>query len=122
MNKLLALVVLLGVTGAVACDGARKARKKARLSHKVDCVKLCTRTFKKCPAEVVVAAGKMTTKRLESLKAAGAFERIQSLGYDACLRDCNKKKGRGSDVGRINTCLKKVGCKPFAECIKEVIQ
>ena len=122
MKKILVVAGLLGLVSAPACDGARKARQKARRAQKVDCEKLCTRSFKSCAVEVVVAAGKMKRERVVALQAAGAFEKIQSYGFEACLADCKKKRGRGSDAGRINTCLAQKGCQPFAECIRKVVQ
>lgn len=122
MKKMLALAGLLGLVYVPACDGAQKARHKARRAQKVDCDRLCTRSFKECPVEVVVAAGNTKRERVAALKAAGVFERVQALGHAACLRDCKKKQGRGSDAGRINACLAKQGCKLFAECIKKVVQ
>lgn len=122
MNKALVLAALAGLVLAPACGGARKSRQKARRAQKVDCVQLCTRSFKSCAAEVVVAAGNTKPERVAALQATGAFEKIQSVGYEACLRDCKKKQGRGSDAGRINECLAKKGCDPFAKCIRSVVQ
>lgn len=115
VNKGLVLAGLAGLLGLVlapACGGAHKARQKARRAQKVDCAQLCTRSFKRCAAEVVVAAGNTKPERVAALKATGAFEKIQSVGYEACLRDCNKKQGRGSDAGRINECLAKRAAPP----------
>jgi len=122
MNRMVALAGLVGLLVAPGCDGARKARQRARRAQKVDCDRLCTRSFKRCAVEVLVAAGKTKPERVAALQATGAFEKIQSYGYKACLRDCNTKKGRGSDASRINACLAKRGCKPFAECIQAVVQ
>ena len=122
MQKMIVLAGLLALVVAPACNGAQKARRKARQAQKVDCVKLCTRSFKTCATEVVVAAGNTKPERVAALQATGAFEKIQSVGYEACMRDCKKKQGRGSDAGRINACLAKKGCHAFAECIRRVVQ
>lgn len=96
------------VIGASACG-----------SVKVDCDKMCTRTFKECVGEVMVGSGKMTKKQLELVKKAGALKKMQEKGYEACMKDCKKKKGIGSDAGKINKCLKKSNCKEYADCIKK---
>jgi hypothetical protein len=121
-DRLLALVFAMGLLLAPGCGDARKARRKARRAQKVDCVRLCTRSFQKCALEVVVATGRLKPERVDALKAAGVFAKFQTLGYEACLRDCNKKQGSGSDAARINDCLAQKGCMPFADCIKKVIQ
>ncbi len=121
-HTLFALASVVGLALAPGCGGARKAQQKARRAQTVDCTRLCTRSFKKCSLEVVVATGRLKPERVAALKAAGVFEKFQRLGYEACLRDCNKKQGRGSDAARINDCLAQKGCMPFADCIKKVIQ
>jgi len=122
LHKILALVGAVGVVGGLGCDSERKAQQRARRAQKVDCARLCARSFNKCALEVVVATGKLKPERVAALKAAGVFEKFQTLGYEACLRDCKKKQGRGSDAARINDCLAQKGCMPFAACIKKVIE
>lgn len=122
MHRFLLLIALLGVAVAPACDRGRKARQKARRAQRVECARLCDRSFKECPVEVLVAAGRIRPERVAALRASGAFDKIQSVGRQACLRDCKKKEGRGSDAPRINACLAKKGCKPFADCISRVVQ
>ncbi len=122
MQIVLALVGAVGVVLLLGCDSARKAQQRARRAQKVDCARLCARSFNECALEVVVATGRLKPERVAALKAAGVFEKFQTLGYGACLRDCKKKQGRGSDAGRINDCLAQKGCLPFARCIKKVIQ
>ena len=107
--------LLLGVTlscglviGASACG-----------SVKVDCDKMCSKTFKECVTEVMLASGKMTEKQMKLVKKAGALDKMKEKGHEACMKDCKKKKGIGSDAGKINKCLKKKDCKEYADCIKE---
>jgi hypothetical protein len=122
VSKVMAMIALLGLTAWAACDGARQARRQARRIAVVDCARLCARSFQECAVEVAVATGKVKRERVAALQAAGVFEKVQSYGHGACLRDCREKQGRGSDAGRINACLAKSGCGPFAECIKRVVQ
>jgi hypothetical protein len=89
---------------------------------KVDCKKMCEKTFKECVGEVLVASGKMDQAKIDMIKKVGAFEKVQKAGYGACIKDCKKKKGFGSDAGEINKCLKKKNCKEYADCIKKHIK
>ena len=89
---------------------------------KVDCEKMCEKTFKECVGEVLVASGKMDQAKIDMIKKAGAFKKVQDAGYGACIKDCKKKKGFGSDAGEINKCLKAKDCKEYAKCIKKHIK
>jgi hypothetical protein len=122
MTKVMALTALIGLAVWAACDGAQQARRQARRTATVDCARLCARSFQECAIEVAVATGKVKRERVAALQAAGVFEKVQAHGHGACLQDCQKKQGRGSDAQRINACLAKSGCEPFAECIKRVMQ
>ncbi len=89
---------------------------------KVDCEKMCAKTFKECVGEVLVASGKMDQAKIDLIKKAGAFKKVQDAGYSACIKDCKKKKGFGSDAAAINKCLDKKDCKAYADCIKKHIK
>jgi len=105
----LSLALALGVSG---CN-----------KLKVDCKKLCEKTFKECVGEVLVASGKMDQGKLDAIKnKAGAFKKIKDSGYAVCVKDCKTKKGFGSDAGEINKCLKIKDCKEYAKCVKKHIK
>jgi len=104
----------LTLTMVLAVSGCNKL--------KVDCEKMCTKTFKECVGEVLVASGKMDQAKLDMIKKAGAFQKVQDAGYGACVKDCKKKKGFGSDAGEINKCLEKKTCADYAKCIKKHIK
>ncbi len=87
---------------------------------KVDCEKMCTKTFKECIAEVLVAKGKVDMKKIDLLKKAGAFDKIKQGSYDACLKACKKDKGVTKDAAKINKCMKIKDCKEYAKCVKDV--
>ncbi len=89
---------------------------------KVDCDKMCGKTFKECVGEVLVASGKMDKAKIDQIKKMGALKKVQEAGYGACMKDCKKKKGFGSDASQINKCLKEKDCKKYAECIKKHIK
>ena len=103
-----ALGVLLGVGLAASASGCDTV--------KVDCDKMCSRAFKECASEVVIAAKKGTVESMKTVEKAGQLPKIQEAGYKACMRSCKKSKGMGSDAAKINECLAKKGCKAFAEC------
>lgn len=84
----------------------------------VNCDKMCTKTFKKCVGEVLVASGQMDQAKIDMIKKAGAFKKVQDAGYAACVKDCKRKSGFGSDAEAINKCLKIADCKAYAACIK----
>ena len=108
-NRFSALVLLLGLmVGLPACK-----------SIKVDCDKMCSKTFRECMSEVMLSAKKVTPKELEAIQKVNGLKKMQQDGYTHCMADCKKKKGFGSDAGKINTCLDKKSCKDYAECIKE---
>lgn len=84
----------------------------------VDCKKMCTRTFKNCVGEVLVASGKFDQAKIDMIKKAKAWGKVQTAGFAACVKDCKKKKGFGSDAEAINKCLEIADCKAYAACIK----
>ena len=106
--------IMLSFVMVLAASGCSKL--------KVDCDKMCSKTFKDCVGEVLVASGKMDQKKIDLIKKAGAFKKVQEAGYSACMKDCKKKKGFGSDAGKINKCLEKKDCKSYADCIKKHIK
>jgi hypothetical protein len=83
---------------------------------KVDCDKMCSRAFKECATEVVIAAKKGTAESQAAVEKAGQLPKLQEAGYQACMKSCKKNKGMGSDAAKINECLEKKDCKAFAEC------
>jgi hypothetical protein len=85
---------------------------------KVDCEKVCKRTFDECLEDVLVASGKLSKEKLDMAKKAGMLKKMKKQGYDTCLKNCKDQKGLGSDAGDINKCLKKKSCKEYADCIK----
>lgn len=89
---------------------------------KVDCEKMCTKTFKECVGDVLVAAGKMEQAKYDQIKKAGALKSVQDSGFASCMKDCKKKKGFGSDASSINKCLEMKDCKAYAKCIKKHIK
>jgi hypothetical protein len=89
---------------------------------KVDCEKMCDKTFKECVGEVLVAAGKTDQAKLDQLTKTGKIKGVQETGYGACLKDCKNKKGFGSDAGSINKCLEIKDCKEYAKCIRKHIK
>ncbi|MFH2010763.1 MAG: hypothetical protein ABI333_29450 [bacterium] len=101
---------------------AKQPNKEKLEQLQVDCNRMCTRTFNECVGEVLVASGKMDSKKIDLIKKAGAFKKVQDAGYGACMNDCDRKKGFGSDAGKINKCLEKKDCKSYADCIKAVIK
>ncbi len=122
MNRALLALLLLGAAGCWMTGAGCRARGASGEPQVVSCEALCKRSFVTCPVEVIVAAGSTRPERVEALRATGAFEQIQEAGQRACLSDCNKKKGRGSDAGRINACLAKEGCEEFARCLGGVLR
>lgn len=107
MRPLFEIVAML--FGAISLAGCS--------SVKVDCEKMCTRAFKECISEVVVAAKKGTVESQKAVEEAGQLSKMQEAGYASCLKSCKKSKGMGSDAGEINKCLAKADCKGFAECL-----
>jgi hypothetical protein len=114
--------LVLTLTVALVACGDKKVGKKETEKEKVDCNRMCARTFKECVGEVLVSSGKMDQKKIDLIKKAGAFKKVQDAGYEACMKDCAKKKGFGADASEINKCLDKKGCKDYAACIKEHIK
>ena len=89
---------------------------------KVDCEKVCERTFKECVADVLIATKKVDSKKMEMIKKVGKIEQVKAAGHKACVKDCKKKKGFGSDAGEINKCMKIKDCKEFAKCMKKHVK
>jgi hypothetical protein len=92
-------------------------------ASRVDCARMCRKTFKECVEEVLLAAGKMSPRQLDKIKKIpGVIAKMQEAGYSACLRDCSKKKGVGMDARAINQCLALTSCKKYAQCVKKHIR
>jgi hypothetical protein len=94
----------------------------AQTGVKVDCQMMCNKTFMLCVGEVLVATGKVSPDRIRQIQQAGAWHKVQQAGYTACMKDCAKKKGFGSDAVEINKCLALSGCTQYAQCIKKHIK
>lgn len=107
----LAFALAFGATGALGCSKV-----------KVDCKKVCKRTFDECLEDVLVASGKLSKDKLEMAKKAGMLKKMKKQGFDTCMKNCKDQKGLGSDAGEINKCLKKDSCKEYADCIKKHLQ
>lgn len=56
------------------------------------------------------------------IKKVGALKKVQDAGYAACVKDCKRKKGFGTDAAEINKCLKLETCDAYAKCIKQHIR
>ncbi len=118
---ILALTVTLGGCGDKK-DAKKKAKEEMRAKMKVDCEKMCTKTFRDCVGEVLVASGKMDKSKIDMIKKVGALKKVQDAGYAACVKDCKRKKGFGTDAAEINKCLKLDSCAAYAKCIKQHIR
>jgi hypothetical protein len=94
--------------------------------NRVDCERMCARTFKECGEELLLVKKSVTKPGLEEIKAdpERAAKLKASLGqqYDKCKKRCGEKKGYGSDARLINRCLKQQkSCGGYAECIKSSV-
>ena len=105
---ILAFAMAVGTTAAIGCSKV-----------KIDCKKVCKRTFDECLEDVLIASGKLSKDKLDMAKKAGMLGKMKKQGFDACMKNCKDKKGIGSDAGEINKCMKKKNCKEFAECMKK---
>jgi hypothetical protein len=90
-------------------------------SKKVDCEKVCKRTFDTCLEDVMVATGKVSKEQVELIKKMGKLKEAGKQGYDQCMTKCKDQKGMASDGDKINECMKKKSCEDFAKCMKSVI-
>jgi len=130
MIEKMLLILLLGLGyafcefGVVAVDKSEKPGTPATTARKqggsaVDCKRLCRRTFDQCLTEIMLTAGKMSAKQLQHVKQSGAMSQIKKKGYQACLKDCAKKGGKGPDALKIKKCLGLKSCSAYAQCIKK---
>jgi len=110
MKKTIVALVAMGLvsTAGLGCPA------------KVDCDKMCTKTFKECVGEVLIAKGKLSQKKLDMIKKLGGLKKVQDAGYGACIKACKDEKGLQKDGAKINKCMKIKDCKKFAECMKDV--
>lgn len=114
---------LLPTGGAIASTQGGSMGAADGGAPRVDCKKMCARTFKTCLVETLVTSGKLTRKMIDKLKkSAGAMAKIQQAGYNACQKDCARKKGFGTDAAEINTCLALASCAKYAQCIKRHVR
>jgi hypothetical protein len=93
---------------------------------KVDCEKLCKKTYGECGGELRVVKARLDRASLEELQRNPAkLEKLQkSLAQEqeTCRTRCKEKKGYGSDAGKFNDCLRKHSdCRGYAACIKELV-
>jgi hypothetical protein len=118
---MIAATVVLGSCGDKKSESKKsKAEKRAQMT--VDCDRMCTKTFRLCVSEVLVGSGKLDQAKIDMIKKAGAFKKVQDAGYGACVKDCKKKEGFGTDAADINVCLKMDKCADYAKCIKQHIR
>ena len=87
-------------------------------SKKVDCKKVCKRTFDTCVEEVMVATGKVSEKQIKLIKKMGKLKDAAKQGYDKCMSKCKDQKGMASNSDKINKCMKKKSCEDYAKCMK----
>jgi hypothetical protein len=93
---------------------------------RVDCEKLCRRTYQECGTELRLSKGRLDRAGFEELQKLPAkaerFQRQLKQEHETCLKLCREKKGYGSDAGKFNECLKKkADCRSYAECVKELV-
>ena len=108
---LITLIVAVLSLGSAACNRT-----------KVDCEKMCGRTLKECPAEVLVATRKVNEAKAAALKERGALAKLEGAPYNTCLKACKEKKGLAENGRSINDCLKKKDCKAYADCMTKHIR
>jgi hypothetical protein len=130
MIEKMLLILLMGLgyalceTGVVEVEKSEKTgtpatTARAQSGGSVDCKRLCRRTFDQCLTEVMLASGKMTAKQIQRVKQVGAMSQMKKKGYEACLKDCSRKGGKGPDAAKINKCLGHKSCTAYAQCIKK---
>jgi hypothetical protein len=93
---------------------------------KVDCERLCQRTYQECGAELRLVKGRLDRAGAEEVQKQPAkaerFRKQLAQERDTCLKRCKEKKGYGSDAAKFNDCLKKkTDCRSYAACVKDLV-
>jgi hypothetical protein len=123
-SRLVSLVSLttLLLVGLLVGPGCSDKGSKSAKSKKVDCQKLCDKTFGTCVSEVLMSSGKMDAKKVAMFKKLGLMKKVQKEGLAQCLKGCRAQKGQFGDSRSANKCIEMTDCKKFAACITRHIK
>ncbi len=123
-SRLLSLgsLVALLLFGFAISPGCSKKDSDSAKPKKVDCDKLCDKTFGTCVSEVLMASGKMDAKKVAMFKKLGLLKKVQKQGHEQCLKGCRANDGQFGDAKSANTCLEMADCQKFATCITRHIK
>lgn len=122
LSTLAMLAALIALTGLLIGTGCAKKDGGSSKANKLDCNKLCDKTFDTCVSEVLLASGKMNKKKLAMFKKLGLLKKVKKQGHEECLKGCRAKSGQFSDARSANACLDIADCTKFAKCITGYIK
>ncbi len=118
---LVTLVALMFV-GLLVGPGCSRDDASSAKPPKVDCQRLCDKTFGSCVTEVLLVSGKMDAKKVAAFKRLGLLKKVQKQGLDQCMSECRAKKGKSAYAKMANRCLAMADCKKFATCVTRQIK
>jgi len=133
-TTLFPLAALLGLLVASLSMGrcSKKGSGGAKAT-KVDCNKLCDKTFGACQYQVLLANEKTKTAKTAKtaktkqdsvalFKKLGLLKKFKERDQEKCLKGCQSRKGQFRDGKAVNACLEITDCPEFAACITRHIQ
>lgn len=124
MNRLAIRLALVGSLLAAPSLGlgACKATHEAPTVARVDCSRLCKKTFTTCGREVFIKSGKLRVDKARLFKVLGILKKVKAEGLETCLKGCGGQRGLFADAAKVNQCLEIQDCTAFAACITKYIK
>lgn len=102
--------------------GACKDTAKEPTVVRVDCNRLCKKTFTTCGREVFIKSGKLRVDKARMFKVLGILKKVKAEGLETCLKGCGDQQGLFGDAAKVNHCLEIRDCTAFAACITKYVK